>query len=308
MLTSFFAQSKPINQVAIVGLVLTFFVFYHISVWPAAADFGTHLYHITALLAFTITLGVLNFVVKRNILTKKSTYIIYFFALYSLSLPIIFETPSVVFSGFFIMLALRRIISLRTHLEVQKKVFDAALWIFVASIFYFWSVLFIIVLYMGILLHAAGSYKNWLIPLVSLAITTILFSVYALYSGDTLSVFTHYVQTPDYDFSAYNNIRVLIPISFFLGMYFWCIFRYMGLLRSASQKMRPSYVLIILSSLIALVIAAVFAPGHDGSEVYFLLGPLAIITSRYVDKSVSKLFPEMLMWLTLCLPILILIL
>ena len=306
MLTRFFAQSKPINQAAIVLLILVFFILFHLFLWPFEAKISSHLFHFGALLAFVVTLGVLNFVVKRNILTKKSSYLIYFFALYGLSLPVIFERPALLLSGLFIMLSLRRIISLRTGLEVQKKIFDAALWIFVASLFYFWSILFIVVLFMAILFHASSSYKNWFIPLVSLLVTGLLVTAYSLATTDGLIFFENYLQRPTYDYSAYAGPRLLLPMSFYLAMYLWCVFRYLGLLSAAPKKMKPSYVLVLGSSIVALLIAGAFSPVHDGGEIYFLLLPLAIISSRYVDKSKSKWFTEMLLWIALAVPIFIL--
>ena len=306
MLTRFFRQSKPINYVAIIALVVVFFIVFYLFLWPFKIDTDLFL-HLGALIVLLVSLGILNFVVRRNVLTRKSSYAIYFFALYSLSLPVLFDQPSVLISGMFIMLALRRIISLRSHLEVQKKIFDAALWIFVASLFYFWAVLFIAVLYLGILLHVAGSYKNWLIPLVSLLVTGILAVAFTL-TVDTAMIDSYrYLQLPVYDYTAYSSPGILIPVSFFAAMYLWCVFRYLGQLGSVSKKMKPSYVLVLATSFVAIIIAAVFAHAHDGSEIYFLFAPLSIISSRYVDTSKSKWFTEMLLWLTLALPVLLLI-
>ena len=307
MLTGFFAQSKPINNASIVLLVLVFFILFHLFFWPLGADFWEHLSHLSALLIFLLTLGLLNFVVKRNILTKKSSYTIYFFALYGLSLPVLFDQPAILLSGMFIMLALRRIVSLRTQQEVQKKIFDAALWIFLASLFYFSSVLFIAVLYMGILLYVAGSYKNWLIPLVALLIMALFVAAYALATQGGMVFVQDYVQFPNYDYTAYASPGMLAPISFLLAMYLWCVFRYLGMMGNAPKKLKPSYILVLMTSIVALLIAGVFAHAHDGGEIYFLIMPLAIISSRYVDKSKSKWFVEMLLWLTLAIPVLLLI-
>ena len=307
MLSSFFAQSKPIHLAAIAMLVFIFFGLFYVFVWPGGLEISYHITHWGCLLIFLFTLGILNFVVKRNMLTRKSSYIIYYFSLFIMCLPVLFERPSILIAGMFIMLALRRIISMRTAIDVQKKIFDAGLWIFVASLFYFWAVLFIFVLYLGVLLHAGRNYKNWLIPLVSLLITFLFATVFSLYSIG-LNIFSKaYIQMPAYNYTAYSSPRLLLPITLFLAIYTWCIFRYLALLNSVSQKIKPSYILVLISSMVALVIAVGFSPVHDGSEMYFFFGPLAIITSRYMDKSRSKWFGEMLMVLALITPILMLI-
>jgi hypothetical protein len=45
------------------------------------------------------------------------------------------------------LLALRRLISLQSMKASKEKIFDASLWVFIASLFHFWSILFIVLIF-----------------------------------------------------------------------------------------------------------------------------------------------------------------
>ncbi|MEH6408516.1 MAG: DUF6427 family protein [Leeuwenhoekiella sp.] len=303
MLTSFFATSKPLNFIVIIIMVITFFLCFNLEV--INTDFSPYnvLIQFAILILYLFTIGVLNFVVKRNTLTKKNTYLLFFFICFTFSLPVCFSNPSVITSSLFLLLALRRIISMRSQLELQKKIFDAALWITVASLFYFWSILFLLVLYAGILFHGTNSYKNWLIPILSIFVVLIFCLTYAVYNDGVMSFIRAYFDKPSFDFTPYSNLKLLVPISFLFALYLWCAIKYIALVTAVSQKLKSSYLIILLSSLVTLIIAVVFAPIRDGSEFYFALGPLAIIVSRYIEKSNGFWFKEMVLIMTLALPV-----
>lgn len=305
MLTSFFATSKPINYITIIISVILFTVGYTWFQENIGLQANFILVRLGILVTFLATLGVLNFVVKRNTLTRKNTYILFFFCCFTFAVPICFTRLDIILSGLFVFMALRRILSMRSQKELKKKIFDAAFWILIASLFYFWSILFMIVLYIGILFHARQSYKHAFIPFVSLFIVGIFCIVYALFTNGIAYFVDNYIQAPIWEFTPYSNLKLLLPISFFLGLYIWCVLKYLTILNAVSQKLKPSYTLILISSLIALVIAVLFAPVRDGSELYLIFGPLAIIASRYIEMSKGSWFKEMILWMSLLIPILI---
>jgi len=307
MLRRFFASSKPINFVVIGIVVVLFLVMYSLATWEnlSAGDFIVH--KIGIIIGFLLTLGVFDFVVKKNVLTRKNSYAVLCFALFCLAVPAIFSHARVIVAGFFIMLALRRIYSLRSKTDTHKKIFDAAFWIFIASLFYFSSLLFLVLLYFAIIFYCAGNYRNWLMPFGALLVVLLLGTTYALYTTGIMAFIEGYIVYPSYDFTSYSSPKLLIPLSFFLALYLWTIFKYLALLNAAFQTHKPAFALVIIASLIALVIAVGFAPVRNGSEFYFLFGPLAILTSRYVERSKSKWFNEFLLWMIVALPILLII-
>ncbi|PHR96242.1 MAG: hypothetical protein COA80_09115 [Leeuwenhoekiella sp.] len=302
MLTSFFGASKPINfAVIVLGVILFLTGYYTLSEYYELTALGI-LSRFMVLLLYLFSLGVLNFVVKRNTLTRRTTYIVFFFACFTLAIPQTFFNTNTILSGLFVLLALRRIISLKSEKDQKKKIFDAAFWIAIASLFFFWSLLFLVVLYFAILFYTPNEYRNWLLPFASLFTVFILTFTFSLYYEGAAVFARNYVQLPTYDFSAYNNLRLLLPTSFIITLYLWCGFRYISQISDVSQKLKASYLLTFISSVVALFIAIILAPDRDGSELYFLFGPLAIITANYIETSTGFWFKEMMMWLALLIP------
>ncbi len=302
MLTSFFGASKPINFAVIILSVVLFYSGYYILSDYYELTALSILSRFLILLLYLFSLGVLNFVVKRNTLTKRTTYIIFFFACFTMAIPQTFFNVNTVFSGLFVLLALRRIISLKTENDQKKKIFDAAFWIAIASLFFFWALLFLVVLYFAIVFYAPNEYRNWLLPFAGLFTVFILTFTFSLYYEGAAVFARNYVELPTYDFSAFNNLKLLIPTSFIITIYLWCGFRYVSQISDVSQKLKASFSLILISSLVALIIALFLAPQRDGRELYFLFGPLAIITATYIETSKSFWFKEMIMWLSLLIP------
>ncbi|HEA28404.1 MAG TPA: hypothetical protein ENH91_00150 [Leeuwenhoekiella sp.] len=303
MLRRFFASSKPINFVIIVITLVVFLVVYFLSTWGVEPVGTFILGKLGMILGFLLTLGALDFVVKKNGLTRKNSYAVLVFTFSTLALPSIFSHASIIVAGLLIILALRRIFSLRSKTDTHKKIFDAAFWILIASLFYFPSLLFLPLLYFAIIFYCPGNYRNWLMPFASLIVVVLLVITYALYTGGIGVFVQSYIAFPTYDFTSYSAPRLLIPLSFFLALYLWTVLKYLALLNAASQRHKPAYVLVIITSLVALVIAVGFAPVRDGSELYFLFAPLSILCSRYVERGKSKWFNELLLWMIIALPL-----
>jgi hypothetical protein len=70
---------------------------------------------------------------------------------------------------------------------------------------------------------------------------------------------------------------------------------------------KPSFKLIILSAILGLFIIAV-APSKNGSEFLFLFAPLSIIMTNYIEVIPEKWFKEILLWIIILTPIVLLML
>src|SRR3970282_2496096 len=120
-----------------------------------------------------------NFVSKKNGLSKNSSYTIFFYLLFLLFFPSILDNINLIFSNLFILLALRRLLSLQSLTASKEKIFDASLWIFVASLFHFWSIIFIVLVFISIMFHVARDYRNWILPFIAFFTAGIIFMLYA---------------------------------------------------------------------------------------------------------------------------------
>jgi len=301
MLTSFFGKSKPVNGVAITAFLILFFVIANFREW--FVDFNLLLFFekLAVLLSLVVGVFTLNFIAKKNELTRRSAYKILFFVIFSASFFTLLRNHQVIFANLLVLLAFRRIISLKSKKVMQKKVFDATFWICIASLFYFWSILFLVVVYLGILYYLPKP-KNWLIPPVAALAVTVLTLSFHIIAYDQFYTFTQWFQWSNFDYSNYQELNILIPVSIILALTLWTLTQFFAVVGKASISMKPSLNLVLLSLLTAVAVA-IFAPTKDGSELIFFFVPLSIITSIYFDQRSDRIFREVLLILLILMPI-----
>lgn len=306
MLTSFFSKSKPINFLAVLLFMSVFYILANFGAMFEDLYLRVLFKKLGVLLCFLIGIYVLNFIAKKNDLTKRSAFKIIIFAAFSVSFPEILRDNQVIVANLCVLLALRRILSLKSHKEVQKKIFDATFWICIASLFYFWSVLFLIIVYSGILVHTGGYFKNWLIPPIAFLGVFALVTSFDIVVYGNFYTFYDWYQDSLFDFSKYQEPSLLMPLSIILALALWTLFYYFGLMQKASINSRPTYVLVLLTLLVSLGIA-LLSPDKDGRELLFFFVPLAIITSNYFENKKDKIFKELLLFVIILMPLLIII-
>ena len=306
MLTSFFSKSKPINFVVVAVYLAVFYFLYALQDQPEASVL-TISKEIGILLILILSSQVIDFIASRNEITTRNAYKTFLFAAFAAMLPEALRNSDVIIANFFVLLALRRIISLKSQRDTRSKIFDATLWILVASLFYFWAVLFVAVVFFGIVLHGAHRIKNWLVPILAFLTVLSIATCVNLLINDSFYGFRDWFRESNFDFSGYREPDVLIAVSFLLALTLWTLFIYVGILQRASANLKASLMLILLC-LFTAVGVALLAPTKDSSELMFFLPPLAIIVTNYLQLSRDKWFREILMILIVGLPVLLLFL
>ncbi|MBZ9730205.1 DUF6427 family protein [Salegentibacter sp. JZCK2] len=301
MLTSFFGKSKPVNGVAITVFLIVFFIIANFKEWFTDFNLLYFLEKLAVLLSLIVSVFTLNFIAKKNELTRRSAYKILFFVIFSASFFTLLRNHQVILANLCVLFAFRRIISLKSKKVMQKKVFDATFWICIASLFYFWSILFLVVVYAGILYYLPKP-KNWLIPPIgALAVMSLTLSFHII-AYNHFYTFSQWFEKSNFDYSNYQNLEILIPVSIILAIALWTLVRYFGVVNKASVSMKPSLNLVLLS-LITAVVVAIFAPTKDGSELIFFFVPLSIVASIYFDQKQDKVFREVLLVLLILMPL-----
>jgi hypothetical protein len=307
MISSFFNKAKPIHLVIVCSILLSVFIiakFYNIN-----KPFGLNeMFKQTGLLAVCLSsVFVLDFLVSRNNLTKKNSYKILIFSLFIALLPVTVLNSKLLIANFFILLALRRIISLRTNKDIKKKLFDASFWICIATLFYFWAILFYVLIFVGLMLYRIVDLKNWIIPIIG-ALTVVIIGIsYMILIGHNILEYSYQHIYFSFDFSSLNSKRIVISATIILSYGVWSLLYFIRYLKAKSKKSRPSFLLIIFAVIIGLLILAV-SPNKNGSEFLFLFAPLSIIITNYLETISEKWFKEALLLGLIATPILILVL
>lgn len=311
MLTSFFGNSRPVNFVLLGGFILLGYLFrgiFNVEVPNSAISISSH---IGLFVLSVLSMLLLDFVVTKNKLTKPNTFSVLFFTCFMVMLPVIFLHWKIILSNFFLLLAMRRVISLRKDTNSSKKILDASIWITVASLFYFWSVIFFIPLWMAVIKKPNTDYKQILTPFTGFFAVFIINTAYHLLVFDSIEWIFKWKESISLDFSVYNHVEILIPVTVIFAFYIWCGISEIIKLPSLSLKDRPSHSLMLYISFFTFLIALA-APEKTGAEMLFVLAPISIITTNYfenkgigfVQKDAFEFwFKEILLWLVLVLAV-----
>ncbi len=294
MITSVFKKSTPLNLILVVFLMLVFFFMYQMQdlTW-----FSSTLSLFKKMGLFLILLGsvfVANFVAKKNGLSKDSSYVILFYFLFLLFFPSALDNYKLILANFFILLALRRLISLQSLKASKEKIFDASLWIFIASMFHFWCILYIVLVFISILFHVSRDYRNWILPFIALfavGIISIFFSI-----TFNKSIVDHVIEHTtthfgiDYFTNNYQNgafsIYMTIALFFVISMF-----------NSLSNKpllLQTSFKKIIASFFIGLVIF-VISSNKSNDLLIFTFAPLAVMATSHIEIKQLQLKQEIVL-------------
>jgi len=246
---------------------------------------------------FLILLGsvfITNFICKKNGLSKDSSYAIFFYFLFLLFFPSVLGNSNLILSNFFILLALRRLISLQSLKASKEKIFDASLWIFVASLFHFWCILYLILVFISIIFHVARDYRNWVLPFIAfVAVGIISIGVSLLFKKDIFgyvnesAIFNFKIDyfTNNYQnlaFSIYATVALFFVVSMFLS------------LSSKPILLNSSFKKIIASFFIGAVIFAI-SPNKSNDLLIFTIAPLAIMATSHIEVKQLQLKQELVL-------------
>lgn len=301
MLTSFFSKSKPVNTIVVLLYMTIGFIVVNINSFSDRYSALQILKIIGLWLLYIFTMFVLNFISQKNELTRLTSYRILLFGAFTLAFPEALTNPKIIISGVFIMLSIRRILSLRSGLHMERKLFDAGLWIMFATLVFFWSHVFVLVLFGALIFYGKSSWRYWFIPVLSVATVAILTTCYVLYINEDSSYILNIIDDASFDFRQYSLIKIVLPIAFVSTFFLWTVWTFLKESAAASAALRPTYILIFVFALVALLIVLV-APDKNGQEWYFFAIPLAIMGTSFFENESSKWIPEALLWIIVLLP------
>jgi len=307
MITSIFSKSKPINFIVVFFISLSAYIIANLKL----NDEG---FNLNLAIEKTVIFGIcyfsiltLNFIVGKNNLTQKNNYEILLYSLFLLLLPESLLSDRIIVSNFFILLALRRTLSLRSQVSLKKKLFDASFWVAIASLFYFWAILFFILIYAVLLLFTDNKIKNWIVPFTGLiTVFLIVISYSIIFNGDFFGVI-NVLPDVSFDYSNFNSYKIIIATTILLSFGIWSSIFYLASIRKRMKKFRPIFKAIFISLAIAFVIM-IIAPEKNGSEFLFLFPTLAIVVANYIETIQEKWFKEIFLLILIISPIVLLIL
>jgi hypothetical protein len=233
----------------------------------------------------------INFIVKKNGLSKDNGYSIFFYLLFILFFPTIFSNPNVIYANFFILLALRRLISIQSLKASKEKIFDASFWILIASLFQFWCILFLILVFISIIFHVSRDYRNWVLPFIALMAVAVIFILISLIFHIDAIEFFEKRAVMNFNIDYFKNNYENGALSIYVAVALFFVFSMLTTLSNRPQIVHSSYKKIVACFFIAGLVFIV-SPNKSNDLLLFSIAPLTMMASSHIEYIQQKLNNE----------------
>ncbi|NOR27702.1 MAG: hypothetical protein GQ540_04130 [Lutibacter sp.] len=302
MIANFFNKTKPVN---IINVVVLLFLFYVVSFFVEhTIEFSWGFLLNKTIYFFWLLLFILifKFIIKKNKLTKDNAYALLIAVLILVAFPKAIFSSSVLFSNLILLLSFRKIYSLKSGIHIKIKLYDAAFWIGIATLINSWSVLFIFLIYVGIIVYQKISLKTLLIPIIGLATPIFIYFTYHFYFA-TLPVFYNKFNFEiSLNYASYLAFKQLLPIALLILILTWSIVISTPKIVLVSNHLKFSWNILINHLIIAIIIIAL-SPIKNGAEFFYLIFPTAIIIANFIQNIKSTILKNVILYLFLGLSV-----
>lgn len=282
MITSVFSKSRPINYILVSMLLIMSYLLYQFRVSYSGIS-GLEIARKGFLLMVLVgSLFITNFITKKNALSKDNSYTFYLFFVFLILFPNVLSSEKLVISNAFILLALRRLISMQSLITPKEKIFDASLWIFVASLINFWCILFVLLVFTSIIFHASRDYRNWIIPFIAFITIVVVGSMLSL---AFYPIFINKILNSivvDFDIKYFENIFKDAILVIYLFTSLIALLMMLFILPTKLSNLHSAYRKIIFAYILGLVIYFISPDKQNGLLIYTFV-PTAIMLTNYLE-------------------------
>lgn len=242
-----------------------------------------------------IEAGIWARIVNRHSLLRQTTWFPFFFIILLLSCraTLIGFYPALI-SSLFLVLALNKLITAYVKERALSEVFDAGLFVGIATLFYIPSMLFLILLWIGLLILRTINWREWvsnvigfLLPFVfTFTYNLVFFPHYPWYNKITGEFFYHSVHL---SFS-WEQMTIMVIIFLVAAGSLWF---FINKMTENILKAQKFWTLMLWFILIAAA-SVLICPVKDSRAFSLLAIPGSFILSTYFLKTRAKILPEIL--------------
>ena len=215
------------------------------------------------------------------------------------------QNPTILLSNIFIFLSIRRVLSFRSSKEISNKIFDATLWILIASLLYPPSIIFLLILFFGLIINSILSPRHLSVVLSCFLLVVLISFSYNLYLTEDFS-FARFIKT--FNFYFLDQFIYFKPIETFknysLPFFIFFVFSLAVYIKSISLKRRESRKIHIV--FVLYIISCFFVNSFSkATSIIFLLFPFCVLYSFVLEALPKSFLKNVYIFVTVLGPILL---
>jgi hypothetical protein len=283
MLSRFFSTSQPFHY--LVGILLLGPVSIFL-LWLLNGNWQWTYLMIGGLLPFALLL--VQFIILKNELTGQNSYGLFAYTMLTLSIVIVGTGWELVVCLLLLLLALRRLLSMKTGTSMIRKIFDGTFWIAIAALIQPAMLLFFLVVFTAVFLFDRTKWRHWVVPFIAIICVAVLSLTLELFVGE--EIFSKLLYTDAYAMSgmlkqwqASDLIAWILATFAVIGFVIYII-----KLVDIQQRVRPRFSVLTISGICAVLLLLVL----NGQYVLLLIPVLTIFQVRALEHIRHKGFRE----------------
>ena len=298
MLSVRFENTKPITFIIVLLALLIGDGLFQFKILQLPLSDVSHLTVLmsTFVLLF-LSLLLLHQIDRWNELTDtKNCYSIAFFSIFVVLFPTLFDKVKLVGANLLIIVALWRVLTLKTGEGIPQKLFDTSLLIICAGLLHPWALAFLLNVWISLLFYGAEKRRYWFIPLLAIITVSILLGTILLILQEPFPIddFINLITSDINNLLNFSSHSIATTIAV-------CSLALLLLVALAVYYFRSVYhsisSLVVIQFLwIGLIVVFL------SKEVIYTFAPIAILFALYVEKIRVWWLKEIVLWSLLSMP------
>lgn len=283
MISSVFGKTKPVNYILVLCALTLLYACALFLRFQREISLDTLPMDVLGISALLLSVLLVNFIVQRNQLTGSHSYTSYFFALLVLLFPESLLDRHALVANLFLLLAMRRLISLKSLRNVKGKIFDGALWILVGSLLVDWVLLFMLLPWIYVYFYEPRNLRNWLNPLAAVAVVALIGSAIATLAGTPGFIGSHYRLRWEGTVEYWTQWRNAAKLGSYILVILVAGFTAFLKLGKAGHGRIVVMRLLAVSLLVGIAVV-LLRSGMRGSPIVLTFFPAAVFLSKYIES------------------------
>lgn len=306
MISNIFGKTKPINFIIVFAFLFVIYGLSHFFLFDKAYSSQELVIQLLLIAVLLFSIFIIDFIIKRNKLTAPNSFAILFYALLITVFPETITDYNAIVCSFFLLLATRRLISLRSLKEIKLKVFDATLWILVSSLFYEWALLYLFLVFAAIYIYEPKNIRNWLVPFAGVFTFFMITYCILVLANSTDFLWAHYQFEVDFNAAYFANwsnsskLAIYVLISVIAGIFAFLRLGKSGLGQLVTMR------LIGFSFVIGLGVKFL-STSPNLFPIMLTFFPATIFISNYVEAIKKSNIKEIVLIVSVVVPFLVFI-
>lgn len=295
MIANFFSKTKPIHAVFIGTLFLVFFIMAILIVEQPVFTLNLILEKIGLAIAFLFLFFIVRFINRKNNLSDQNSYVLLILALLYATYPATMQLSNVFIAHFLLLLAFRRIFSLRTFKSEKQKFFDAGFWIGIATIFFNWSVVFMLLIPVAAVIFKKQYVRNFIIPIVGFVTPLFLLFTYYYWFDKSDLIWQIFHFNIGFSLMAFVQPIYMIAAVSISALLIIGIVVVSFNVNSQSNEFGQYWLLVLVHFVLAWIILLLCAD-KKGTEIVVIFLPSVVIIANLLQQIPGKFLKEIVLY------------